>query len=87
MAIEDAVTLGVLFPGDVGKDEIGKRLKLYEEIRKPRVGAVRSEARQKARGDAGSMGNKGYMEFLKGHDAVEFAREKLVEFQEQKGGR
>ncbi|KAE8448689.1 hypothetical protein EG329_008904 [Mollisiaceae sp. DMI_Dod_QoI] len=84
MAIEDAVTLGVLFPGDVGKEGITERLKLYEEIRKPRVGVVRSEAREKARG-GGSLGNKGYMEFLKGHDAVEFAREKLVEFQERKG--
>ena len=40
MAIEDAVTLEVLLPFGVTKEEVSGRLKLYEKLRKPRTTMV-----------------------------------------------
>ena len=74
MAIEDATTLGELFPEDVSVSQIPERLKLYEEIRKPRVGRVREVSRI-----VGREGKppKGYFEFLAEHDVIKIAREAL----------
>jgi salicylate hydroxylase len=47
MAVEDAVTLAVLLPREVEKEQIGERLKLYEEIRKPRLDVVRRVSRRR----------------------------------------
>ncbi|KAL2052348.1 hypothetical protein ABVK25_007507 [Lepraria finkii] len=52
MAIEDALTLSTLLPVDilVGR-EVEEQLRIYQEIRKPRVDRVREQARKHARGE------------------------------------
>ena len=45
MAIEDGVILTTILSADISTDEVPNRLKLYEEIRKQRVGRVRETAR------------------------------------------
>ncbi|KAI4125168.1 MAG: hypothetical protein LQ338_004423 [Usnochroma carphineum] len=82
MAIEDAVTLAELLPADVEVGDVEERLRLYEEIRKPRVGMVRDTGRRIARGDD-SIGK--YMRALAEHDAVVFAREALAEHLHRRG--
>ena len=74
MAIEDALTLSTLLPVDIHVEEVEERLRIYQEIRKPRVDRVREQARKHARGEDDGRGMKAYMEFLGEHDAVEFAR-------------
>lgn len=44
MAIEDAGTLGTLFPLGTSKDEIPQRLKAFELLRKPRAEYVKTES-------------------------------------------
>jgi 2-polyprenyl-6-methoxyphenol hydroxylase-like FAD-dependent oxidoreductase len=44
-AIEDAATLGVVFPGDVKKEEITARLELYQNIRKERAHQIQEYSR------------------------------------------
>jgi 2-polyprenyl-6-methoxyphenol hydroxylase-like FAD-dependent oxidoreductase len=44
-AIEDAATLGVVFPADTKKDEITARLELYEKIRKERAERIQEYSR------------------------------------------
>lgn len=78
MAIEDALTLSTLFGEDVGTGEIRERLKLYEEIRKPRVGRVRETAREIARGGESKQLMEEYMGWLSAHDAVEYANDVLA---------
>ena len=77
MAIEDAATLTELLPADVESEDITERLKLYEELRKPRVGVVRDTARKMALGQDGEGGLKRYMEFLSSHNANEHAKQAL----------
>ena len=77
MSIEDALTLSTLLPSDVKREEIVPRLKLYEEIRKPRVGRVRSTARENAQASENKEDMRAYMEFLASHDAVEHAKQAL----------
>ena len=69
MAIEDALTLSTLLPVDIHVGEVEERLRIYQEIRKPRVDRIREQARKHA-----GRGMKAYMEFLGEHDAVESAR-------------
>ena len=82
MAIEDGLTISTLLPFDTEKAQLHDRLKLYEAIRKPRVGRVRDTSR--AIGTAASLQelgviNQDYMAFLAGHDAVEHAKQALTE--------
>jgi 2-polyprenyl-6-methoxyphenol hydroxylase-like FAD-dependent oxidoreductase len=44
-AIEDAATLGVVFPGDVKKEEITARLELYHQTRKDRAHRIQEYSR------------------------------------------
>ncbi|KAL8776161.1 MAG: hypothetical protein Q9213_008373 [Squamulea squamosa] len=84
MAIEDAVTLGELLPETVAVGDISAQLKLYEEIRKPRVGRVRDTARMIAGGMDSREFMGPYLTFLGEHDAVSFAREALAKHLEAK---
>lgn len=88
MAIEDVVTLGELFlsaattaNGDDGDDGVMKggdgieeRLRLYEKIRKSRVGRVRDMARAIAREEEERDFMEEYMGWLSSYHAVEHAR-------------
>ena len=78
MAIEDGVTLSTLLSSDTRIQDIPGRLKLYEEIRRPRVSKVREASREVAQGleTPGFMHN--YMTFLASHDAVEYAKQALT---------
>lgn len=80
MAIEDAVTLAALLPSHVGVEEVRERLELYECIRKPRVARVRETSRVFARGMHEPVFMAAYREWLGSHDAVEFAKNRLVEY-------
>jgi len=77
MAIEDAVTLAVLLPGDVGVESVEERLAVYEVIKKPRVARVREASRLMGSGAEDIKYFMDYMEFLSSHDAVETARAAL----------
>ena len=78
MSIEDALTLSTLLPADVEVEEVVSRLKLYEGIRKPRVGRVRDQARENAQAKENREDMRAYMQFLAEHDAVEYARQALL---------
>jgi salicylate hydroxylase len=79
MAIEDAVTLSILLPTEVTTGMISARLKIYEEIRKPRVERVRTTSRESAdeKVVVGQYFDE-YMQFLASYDAVEHAEKALL---------
>jgi salicylate hydroxylase len=77
MAIEDALTLKTLLPADARPEDVPKRLKLYEEIRKPRVGRVRHTSREIAQGKETKDMIVEYRRFLSEHDAVAHADQVL----------
>ena len=77
MAIEDALTLSTLLTAGLQADEIPGRLKLYEEIRKPRVGRVRDTSRDIANGLENEQLIKDYKGFLAEHDVVEHTKQAL----------
>ena len=78
MAIEDGLTLSTLLPSDIKKEELQDRLKLYEEIRKPRIGRVRETSRAIGKSTLHDTAvYQDYFSFLAGHDAVEHAKEVL----------
>ena len=79
MAIEDAVTLGILVHEGVEGGELEGLLRLYEEVRNPRVGRVREEARKRLGGNPPKEEMESYRAFLQDHDAVGYAQEKLKE--------
>jgi 2-polyprenyl-6-methoxyphenol hydroxylase-like FAD-dependent oxidoreductase len=83
MAIEDATTLAVLLPEDVGVEQVRERLELYEKIRRPRVERVRESSRQIARGREEKQFIQEYRAFLAEHDTVECARQALEEHVEK----
>lgn len=83
MAIEDAITLAEFLERDVEKKEIPGLLKLYEDVRKSRVARVRERARLTALGPGGGEGRMEYMQFLAGHDAVQFAKKCLAEYKRE----
>jgi salicylate hydroxylase len=78
MSIEDAVILSTLLPADIDTSDIPSRLKLYEEVRKPRVGRVRQAARVIGRGEEDLEFVAGYMKFLSSYDAVKEAKDELA---------
>lgn len=70
MAIEDGVTLLTLFSPEVRVGEIPGRLKLYEEIRRPRVSRVREASRDIAEGLETHEFVRDYMSLYSSYDAV-----------------
>lgn len=84
MAIEDAVTLSELLTPDLLASDIQERLKLYEQIRRPRVGRVRQEGRNRAKGPGRKEELAEYKKFLSSHDAVKVAKDALRSFLEAK---
>lgn len=49
MAIEDGLSLAAMLPGDVNKEEIPERLKLYEKARHERVTTIQEFTRESGR--------------------------------------
>ncbi len=84
MAIEDALTLSTLLTPDLQAEDIPGRLKLYERIRKPRVGRVRDVSRDIAKGLENPQSMRDYKHFLASHDPVEHAKQALSEYLEAK---
>ena len=84
MAIEDGVTLSTLLTPDIKVRDIPDRLKLYEEIRRPRVSRVRETSLEGAKGMETKESMQDYMMFLGSHDAVEHAKQVLFEHLEVK---
>lgn len=78
MAIEDAIVLGELLPGDVSLGDIPARLATYEETRKPRVNYVRDKSREIGQGleDPRALGE--YFRALAEYNAVEIGKEALA---------
>ena len=79
MAIEDATTLAVLLPEDIGLEQVRERLEMYEEIRRPRVERVRETSREMARGREDKQFITEYRAFLSEHNTVECVRRALEE--------
>jgi salicylate hydroxylase len=83
MAIEDATTLGILMKGAENEGDGGDveaRLKVWEEMRRPRVRRVREAGRTIAEGDDPAF-IKSYKLFLESYDAVEDAQRRLQEYE------
>jgi 2-polyprenyl-6-methoxyphenol hydroxylase-like FAD-dependent oxidoreductase len=49
MAIEDAVSLAVMLPGDIGRDEVPERLKVYEMARHERATTIQQMTRDSSK--------------------------------------
>ena len=79
MAIEDGATLSILLSPETRVKDIPGRLKLYQEIRRPRLSRVRETSRQVAQGLESHELMRDYMTFLSSHDAVEHAKYALNE--------
>ena len=77
MAIEDGVTISTLLSPDMQAREIPGRLKLYEEIRRPRVSKVREASIKIAKGLEDQEFMREYMMFLSSHDAIEHTKQVL----------
>ena len=86
MAIEDGATLSVLLSSFMQIEDIPDLLKLYQEIRRPRISRVREEARMIAKGLETPESVRNYMTFLSSHDAVEYAEQMLTKFLETGSG-
>jgi hypothetical protein len=82
MAIEYGATLATLLTSGIPPDEVPRRLKLYEELQKPSVARVRETARIIAKGLEDRELLQRYHVFLKEYDAVECAKERLLEYLE-----
>ena len=85
MAIEDALTLSTLLTAGLHREEIPGRLKLYADIRKPRVARVRESSREIARGSDDTKFISEYRQFLDSHDAVEHAQQALSKYLKEQG--
>ena len=79
MAIEDATTLAVLLPENIGVEQVQERLELYEKVRRPRVERVRESSRDIARGREERHFITQYPAFLSEQDTVDCARSALEE--------
>ena len=79
MAIEDGATISALISPDIEVKDIPGRLKLYEDIRRPRVSRVRETSRVIATGKESPEVLQDYMMFLASYDAVEHAKQVLSE--------
>ena len=86
MAIEDGTTLSVLLSPTTQIKDIPDRLKLYQEMRRPRVSRVREEARILAKGLETPESMRDYMMFLSSHDAVDYAEQMLTKALETGSG-
>ena len=87
MAIEDGVTLSTLLSPGMQATDIPGRLKLYEEIRRPRVSRVRETSLVVAQGLEDQEVIRDYMMFLSSHDAIEHAKEVLSTYLETGSGK
>lgn len=87
MAIEDGITLSTLMSPDVPVEDIPSRLKLYEQIRRPRVDRVREASLVMAKGVETPDYVREFMQFLCSHDAVEHARLELSKYLERGSGK
>ena len=83
MAIEDGITLSTLIPSDVLVEDIPGHLKLYEQMRRPRVDRVREASFVMAKGLETPEYVREFMQFLCSYDAVEHARQELSKFLEK----
>lgn len=85
MAIEDGVTLSTLFSREVqAGEDVSDRLKLYQEIRRPRVSRVREASLDTAKGLDNQEFMHDYMTFLSSHNAVEHATQALSKYLDDK---
>ena len=84
MAIEDAITLSTFLEKDVKLEDVPGLLKLYEEVRNPRVTCVRDEGRLRAKRDEPKEEMQRYRNFLESHDAPKYAQEKLDEYKKKR---
>ena len=74
MAIEDGVTLSILLDSQVPVNEVEERLRLLEELRKPRIDRIRYTGRNQEAIRDSSKDFDDYLEFLFDYDAVTQAR-------------
>ncbi|KAL4865541.1 hypothetical protein BDV12DRAFT_211035 [Aspergillus spectabilis] len=68
MAIEDAISLGVMLPRGVQAKEIPERLKLYEKARRTRATTIQQLTRKSSHGPLPPSEEKSITEFIYGHD-------------------
>ena len=87
MAIEDGITLSTLISPDMPVEDIPGRLKLYEQIRRPRIDRVREASLDIAKGLETPDYVRDFMQFVCSHDAVEYAKQELSKYLEKGSGK
>ncbi|KAE8154447.1 hypothetical protein BDV25DRAFT_172095 [Aspergillus avenaceus] len=77
MAIEDGLCLSILLPGDIKKDDVPARLKLYEEARQERVFNILQYTRDSATRPVGAEESARVFAYIFDHDEWDYSTEFL----------
>ncbi|KAL4927325.1 putative salicylate hydroxylase [Aspergillus undulatus] len=77
MAIEDAVSLGVMLSRGVPREDIPERLKLYETARRTRATTIQSLTRKSSHGPLPPSEEKSITEYIYGHDEFDHSTQIL----------
>ncbi|KAJ6029972.1 uncharacterized protein N7446_000965 [Penicillium canescens] len=76
MAIEDAVSLAVMLPGDIEKDRVPERLKVYEKARFERATTIQEMTRQSSKPISPETA-MGMVVYIYGHDEYDHSSQVL----------
>ncbi|KAL4914083.1 hypothetical protein BDW62DRAFT_148850 [Aspergillus aurantiobrunneus] len=77
MAIEDAVSLGVMLRKGVRREDIPERLKLYEKARRTRATTIQHLTRKSSHGPLPPSEEKSITEYIYGHDEYDHSTQIL----------
>ncbi|KAH8423740.1 putative salicylate hydroxylase [Aspergillus melleus] len=77
MAIEDAISLAVMLPGDVDPQEVPERLKLYEKARYTRATRVQQMTRDSSHGPLPPAESQAITGYIYGHDEFDYSTQIL----------
>ncbi|CAI7599603.1 unnamed protein product [Penicillium bialowiezense] len=76
MAIEDAVSLAVMLPGDISRDEVPERLKVYEKARHERATVIQQMTRDSTKLQSPESA-WGMIAYIYGHDEFDHSAQVL----------
>ncbi|KAL3457403.1 hypothetical protein BJX64DRAFT_18920 [Aspergillus heterothallicus] len=77
MAIEDAVSLGVMLSKGVRSEDVPERLKLYEKARRTRATTIQQMTRKSSHGPLPPSEEKAMTEYIYGHDEFDHSTQIL----------
>ncbi|KAL2867210.1 putative salicylate hydroxylase [Aspergillus lucknowensis] len=77
MAIEDAISIGVMLPKGVRAQDVPERLKLYEKARRTRATTIQQLTRKSSHGPLPPSEEKFITEYIYGHDEYDHSTQIL----------